>query len=69
MLRGIAAQDGMIGKHLDQATQASHQRDFARLAMCVGLRAAQLGQQLHFRPLKGDPHLVEKAGRDPGKGD
>jgi hypothetical protein len=69
MLRGIAAQDGLSGQHLDQATQASHQRDFARLAIFVGLRASQLGQQLHFSPLKGDPHLVEKLGSDPAERD
>ena len=40
MCSGIAAQDGLSGQHLDQATQAAHQRDFAGLAAFVGLRAA-----------------------------
>ncbi len=69
MLRGIAAQHGLSGQHLGQATQTSHQRDFARLAVFVGLRASQFGQQLHFSPVESDPYLVKKAGCHPSQGD
>ena len=58
MLSGIAAQHGLGGQHLDQAAQATHEGDLARLAIFVRLPSAQFGPQLHFGLLEGDPFCI-----------
>ncbi len=67
MLRGIAAEHGLGGQHLNQATQASHERNPARLAIFVRLPASSFGKELHFSPLEGDAHLVEEASGHPSQ--
>lgn len=69
VFRGIATEHGLGRQHRDQATQASHEGNLAGFAVFVRLRASQFGQQLHFGPLEGDAHLVEKACRDPSQRD
>src|SRR5438874_2244877 len=53
VLSGIAREHGLSGQHLQEATQSAQQCDFARCAAFMGLRAAQFGQQLDFRPVDG----------------
>ncbi len=61
--------EGSVGsEHLQETTQSTQERDFARLAIFMRLRAAEFGQQLHFDPVEGDPQVKEKARRDPNQG-
>ncbi len=68
MLRGVATEHGLSGQHVDQAAQATYERDPARLAVFVRLPASEFRQQLHVGPLEGDAHLVEEACGHPCQG-
>jgi hypothetical protein len=69
VLGRVASGDGLGGQHLKETTESALQRDFAGQAILTGLRAAELGQQLHFGPVEADAQVKEKACRDPGQGD
>lgn len=60
---------GLSGQHLQETTQAAQERDFARLAVLVRLRATEFGQQLDFSPVEADPQVEEKARCEPAQGD
>jgi hypothetical protein len=65
MLCGIAREHGLGRQHLQKPSQPTLERDFARGAAFVRLRAAQLGQQLHLDPVGTNAQVKEKARRDP----
>ena len=65
MFRGIAREHGLRHQHLQEPAQTPLERDFAWGAPFMGLRAAQLGQQLHLDPVEADTQVKEKARRDP----
>lgn len=67
MFGGIATEHGLRSQHLDQAAQSTHEGDLAGLAVFMWFPSSQFGQQLHFGPLKGDAHVVEKASCDPSQ--
>jgi hypothetical protein len=48
LLSRIVREGGLRRQHLKEATQAAQERDFARDAIFMGLRATQLGEQLHL---------------------
>ena len=66
VLSRIAREDGLSGQHLEEATQAAQEGDFAWQAVFMGFPAAQFGQQLHFDPVGSHAQVEEKACHDPG---
>jgi hypothetical protein len=69
MLSRIARQDGLGSQHLEEATESTQERDFARSAIFMRFSATEFGQQLDFGPLEGHPLVEEEACGDPGQGD
>ena len=69
MFGRVAREDGLGGQHLKETTKPALQRDFAGQTIFMVLRAAELGQQLHFGPFEGHAQVKEKACRDPAQGD
>jgi hypothetical protein len=66
---GRIVREGSLGsQHLKETTESMQEGDFARSAICMGLRAAKFAQQLHFDPVEGDLQVKEKACSDPGQG-
>ncbi len=53
MLARVVSEHGLRRQHLEQAAEAAHERDFARLPILVWLRTSQFGKQLHFHPIEG----------------
>lgn len=46
MLARVVSEYGLHRQHLEQAAEAAHERDFARLPILVRLRGSQFGKQL-----------------------
>ena len=63
----VVREDGLGRQHLQEATEPAQERAVARLAIFMGLRATELGQQLHFGPIEADPQVKQEACSDPGQ--
>jgi hypothetical protein len=61
MVSGIAGEDGLSGEHLQEPSQTTVERDFARGAALMRFPATEFGQQLHLRPFESDAQVEEKA--------
>lgn len=59
LLSRIAQEDGLSGQHLEEATQAAPQRNFAWRSF--GVLSTRPAQQWPFDPVKGDAQVEEKA--------
>lgn len=68
MSSGVVREDGLGRQHLQETTEPAQERAFARLAIFMGLRAAEFGQQWDFGPLEADPQVKQEACSDPGQG-
>jgi len=61
VLSRVLREGRLSSKHLQETTQSTQERDFARLAIFLGLPAAEFGQQLHFDSVKAHAQVEEKA--------